>query len=236
LIQIARNGLNFSGTQQDLDALRMKFDRDHYVILPQLFEPTLLEEILRRVQDARFLPRDHIGIALELCMADQLTTAMLRFLPSNPAFLRIVEHITGNRHIGKFIGRVYKMNSSEGHYDSWHDDCIEHRVVTMSVNLSPQPFQGGALQLKHPHSEIILKEIHNTGLGDALLFRISPDLIHRVQGVMGDHPKIALAGWFIEGEDFLPSLGKCIDSSVAQVENFANDQPHWETPVPPKHD
>jgi hypothetical protein len=214
LIQIARNGLNFSGTQQDLDALKLKFDRDNYVILPQLFEPTLLEEILRRVQAAQFYSRDHTGIALELCMADEITTAMLRFLPSNPSFLRIVEHITGNPHIGKFIGRVYKMNSSEGHYDSWHDDCIERRVATMSVNLSPQPFQGGALQMKHLRSEKILQEIHNTGLGDALLFRISPGLLHRVQGVMGDHPKIALAGWFIEGEDFLPNLGKYMESSA----------------------
>ena len=234
MIQIARNGLVFSGTQLELDTLRQKFARDHFVILPQLFEASLLEEILRRVQTAKFLPRDHIGIALELCMVDHLTTAMLRFLPSNPSFLRIVEHITGNPHVGEFIGRVYKMNSSGGHYDSWHDDCIEHRVVTMSVNLSAQPFEGGALQLKHPHSKEILQEIRNTGLGDALLFRISPDLVHRVQGVMGDYPKLALAGWFIEGEDFLPNLGKWMGPTEATVSSRANDEPAWEVPAPAK--
>ena len=236
LIQLARNGLLFNGTPQDLDVLRLKFARDHYVILPQLFEPALLEQILRRVHDAKFLPRDHIGIALELCMADNMTTAMLRFLPSNPAFLRIVEHITGNPHIGEFVGRVYKMESSGGHYDSWHDDCIEHRVVTMSVNLSPRPFQGGALQLKHLHSEAILQEICNTGLGDALLFRISADLVHRVQGVIGDHPKIALAGWFTEGDDLLPNLGKWMGASAATIANPANDQPSWEISAPPKRE
>jgi hypothetical protein len=98
----------------DLDLLRLKFDRDNFVILPELYEPSLLDEILQRVQAAQFLPRNHDEIALELCMADQRTKTSLTFLQSIPAFLRIMEHITGQPQIGEFTGRVYQMNSSGG--------------------------------------------------------------------------------------------------------------------------
>lgn len=234
MIQLTRNGVVVTGTQADLDALRGKFDRDNYVILPNLFEAALMEEILHRVAAASFMLRDHDGIALELCMADHLTTALLRFLCSNPAFLRIIEQITGQPRIGRFNGRVYQMNSSDGHYDSWHDDFGDDRVATMSVNLSRNVFDGGALQLKLRRTEPILHEVRNTGLGDALIFRISADLQHRVQGVSGNNPKIAFAGWFLQEEDFLSNISKWMTSSIADSKKIANDQPDWEIPEPPR--
>lgn len=74
----------------------------------------------------------------------------------------------------------------------------------------------------HYGSEEILREVHNTGFGDALLFRISEKLTHRVQDVTGDNPKIAFAGWFLQGEDFLRNLreftqtgsGKCAEEET----------------------
>lgn len=206
MIQLTRRGVVFTGTQADLNSLRVNYERDNYVILPRLFEPVFFEEMVQRVESAPFLPRDHDGIALELCMQDDVTTAVLGFFPNEPAFLRIVEQITGEPKIGRFVGRVYRMTASDGHFDKWHEDTIENRAVTMSVNLSRKPFRGGALQLRRYASSEILHEIHNTGFGDALLFRISPEWIHRVQGVQGEVPKTALAGWFLRGQDFLSNL------------------------------
>jgi hypothetical protein len=206
VIQLTRTGLVFSGTPADLRSLRQRYDQDHYVILPQLFEPSLWEEIVQRVEAAPFVPREHQGIGLESCMEDPLTAAMMMFFPNNPAFLRLVEQITGQPRIGQFMGRVYQMNPSQGHYDSWHDDSAEQRVATMSINLSRQAYSGGALQMKYRASEEILREIHNAGFGDALIFRISDDLKHRVQAVTGSVPKIAFAGWFLDAEDMLLSL------------------------------
>jgi len=130
------------------------------------------------------------------------------FLMNNPALLRLIEKITGQPQLGEFDGRVYRMTNSAEHAFNWHSDAFDRRAVTMSVNLSPHIYDGGALQLKLRDSTEILQEIRNTGLGDALLFRISADLIHRVQGVTGDHPKIAFAGWFLQGEDLLAKLGQ----------------------------
>jgi hypothetical protein len=232
LIQLTREGVVFTGTQGDLNSLREKYDRDNYVIIPQLFAPALLEEIMRRVDAAPFLPRDHGDVGLESCMDDRVTETMMAFFPNNHAFLRLIEQITGQPRLGEFVGRVYRMTSSDGHYDAWHNDCFDQRVVTMSVNLSPHVYAGGALQMKHRGSDEIVQEIHNTGFGDALLFRISRDLVHRVQGVKGDVPKTAFAGWFLDVEDFLSNLRKRSNQSAR---NDGNDRPALEVPVSHKH-
>jgi hypothetical protein len=208
LIQPTRKGVIFSGTQRDLELLHLKYDRDHYVILPQLYDTVLLEEIMRRVDSAQFLPRDHGAIGREFCMNDRITESMMTFFPNNPVFLRLLECITGEPRLGEFVGRVYRMTSSYGHFDAWHDDCCNQRVVTMSVNLSRQVYAGGVLQMKLLDSDEIIQEVHNPGFGDALLFRISTELKHRVQEVKGDVPKTAFAGWFLDVEDFLPNLHK----------------------------
>ena len=65
--------------------------------------------------------------------------------------------------------------------------------------------------MKHRNAERILCEIRNVGFGDALLFRISKDLVHRIQGVKGEVPKTAFAGWFHEGADWLSSLLRSAD-------------------------
>ena len=136
-------------------------------------------------------------------MDDEITAAALSFFPNSPAFLRLIEQIIGHPRIGEFRGRVYRMTSSDGHYDLWHDDCVNQRVATMSINLSREVYSGGALQMRYAGSGEILHEVRNTGLGDALLFRISGNLIHRVQGVIGEVPKTAFAGWFLEKGDDL---------------------------------
>jgi hypothetical protein len=66
----------------------------------------------------------------------------------------------------------------------------------MSINLSLEEYQGGELQIRETRSGKIVSEIANTGLGDAVLFPISPELEHRVLPVRGDRAKIAFAGWF----------------------------------------
>ena len=115
MIQLTRKGVVFTGTQADLDSLRESYDRDNYVILPQLYEPALLEGIMRHVDSAPFLPRQHDGVRNELCKDDRVTETVMRFFPNDPTFLRLLKRITGEPRLGEFVGRVYRMTSSEGH-------------------------------------------------------------------------------------------------------------------------
>jgi 2-oxoglutarate-Fe(II)-dependent oxygenase superfamily protein len=196
ILQVTRAGVDIFASPELRRELRKRFDRDHYLVLPRMFSPEVYEMLMDRVGAAAFETRNHNNFAVELCMADPLTESLILFLLNNPHLHRALREITGVEAIGSFTGRVYRMNSSEGHYDSWHNDMKGDRLLALSANLSAGAFRGGGLQLRRYGTAEILNEVRNTGLGDGLIFRISRELEHCVMPVEGDVPKTALAGWF----------------------------------------
>ena len=196
MIQLTRKGLIFSGKADDLRGLRAQFARDHYVILPKLLESDLLATILQRIEAAPSVPREYDGVAAQSVIDDPLTYGLFQFLFGIPDFQRLVQRITGCRRIANFKGRIYRLNPGTGDRIVWHTDVCDHRMVTLSLNLTPEVYRGGVLQLRYRGSEEILSEVRNTGLGDALLMRVANKLFHRVLPVEGDVPRTALAGWF----------------------------------------
>ena len=95
-----------------------------------------------------------------------------------------------------FTGRIYRMNSGGDHYDSWHDDVSGHRLIALSLNLATQAHQGGVLQIRERASKRVLHEVVNTTVNDAIIFKISRELQHRVTTVEGTASRTAFAGWF----------------------------------------
>ena len=88
------------------------------------------------------------------------------------------------------------MDPAREHCLSWHNDLQSHRKVGMSVNLSDRIYRGGILQIREWKSRRIISEFANGGRGDALLFRIAPELEHRLTGLEGAVVKTAFSGWF----------------------------------------
>jgi 2OG-Fe(II) oxygenase superfamily len=233
VIQLTRRGVVFSGSQADLRRLRVQFNRDHYIVLPKLVEPELLDMILRRIEGASFPRYNDDGITFQVTMDDPATFDLLLFLVNNPAFHRIVQRATGCRKIANFRGRVYRMIASENHHIRWHSDVHDHRLVSFSLNLTPGAFQGGALQIRNRDSVELLHEVRNTGLGDAVLFRVTRKLLHRVLPVEGDMPRTAMAGWFRwEKEDFHSELRRASKSVLAaSPDRLAKSEAAAEEPV-----
>lgn len=196
MIQLTRKGVVFSGSAADLRALRAQFQRDHYIILPKLIEPDLLATILQRVEAAPSVKKEYNGIIAESIIDDPITYNLFLFLLGIPEFQRLIQRITGCRRIANFKGRIYTLNPTTGDRIVWHTDVCDHRMVTFSLNLTAKEYRGGTLQIRYRGSEEILHEVHNTGLGDALLLRVANKLFHRVLPVEGDVPRTAMAGWF----------------------------------------
>jgi hypothetical protein len=196
LIQLTRQGAVFSGSTSDLQALRAQFQRDHYLILPKLIEPDLLTTILKRMESAPSGQKEDDGDGAESVIDDPMTYNLFLFLLGIPKFQRLVQRITGSRGISDFQGRICRLNPTTTDRIVWHTDVCDHRMVTFSLNLTAQKYRGGALQIRYRGSEEILHEVRNTGLGDALLLRVSKKLFHRVLPVEGDVPQTSLAGWF----------------------------------------
>jgi hypothetical protein len=111
----------------------------------------------------------------------------------------VVRECTGCHAITRFEGRVYRMVPGTDHHDSWHDDAGEGRLVGMSLNLGPRPYMGGCFQLREKSERAVPRELPNIIPGNAILFRISPTLAHRVTPVEGIEAKTAFAGWFLSG-------------------------------------
>jgi hypothetical protein len=176
--------------------LREQFDRRHAVVLPGLFGPVLLAEVQAALESAPFAARDYDGLAGELALEETVPlVARLLFVMNDPALFRAIEAITGIESLVRFDGRIYRRVARPDHYDNWHTDIHDNRRVTMSVNLSEAPYDGGVLHLRRRGTERTLVELHNTGPGDAILFRIAPEYEHRVTSI-DSGVKTALAGWF----------------------------------------
>ncbi|MGE0705631.1 MAG: PqqD family peptide modification chaperone [Vicinamibacterales bacterium] len=198
-LQIGASGLTVNGS---LDALREQFARNHYVQLAQFIDARLLSAILDRVAEGEFIDRSHGHIGTEECLEPGLATSMLQLAFNDPALLAAIEEIAGCGPVRCFDGRVYRMTPGAGHYDSWHGDVGQDRQVAVSVNLSVEPYDGGQLEIRRVSETQASHTVSNQGLGNAVMFRVSPELRHRVGPVEGAHARMAYAGWFRSMPDF----------------------------------
>ena len=191
--------------EHDRARLREVFRRRHCLVIPRFLDPALAEEIAIRVEQSSFHRREHAGIGVEACMDVNATLAWLLLLVNDVRVLEIVRSITGCGPIGNFDGRVYRLEPSTDHHDSWHNDLGEGRLVAMSINLGRRPYEGGALEIRDRRSgeTATAKSPH---AGDALLFELGEHLDHRVLPVTGNYARTVFAGWFKAGPDFLSVL------------------------------
>ncbi len=195
------------GSGNEIARLHEQFEERHCVQIPQLLGPPVFDEIARQVAGADFKPIRHeefqfghaegeedVGF-VEASMDEHTPAfALLHFLVNDPRLFEAVRKITGCDRIGRFDGRVYRMDP--GAYSGWHDDIGDGRMIAMSINLGREPYTGGVLSVREKASQEVLHEAPNRGPGDAILFQVADNLEHRITPVEGSVSKLAFAGWF----------------------------------------
>ena len=195
--QLRRTGVRHP-TLDEVTALRDEYAARHCVTLRDFLEPQLLSWLQRRVARGRWIETVHQALdppSVDLMLVDDVASGAFVAMTNTPEVFDLVRSITGCAPIGCYAFRVYRMEQGKGR-DSWHGDDDGNRLATLSVNIGATPFQGGGLELRERPTRRLVHRVHNTGPGDAILFRIAHDLEHCVEDVTGDVPKIALAGWF----------------------------------------
>ncbi len=200
MIHLTKSGMTFSGSAADLDQARAEFTQQHWLRFPKFLDPELCEIIQSQLAGSDFheVAADFYTEATPSHSAAPF--AMLMLLNNAPLF-KIIETITGCAHIGCFRGRIYRHLPGTHHHIDWHSDWNGTRLHALTVNLSAEAYQGGVLMIRGKTGHIST-ELTNTGFGDAILFRVDPNLAHRVSDVEGTAPKTALAGWFMSEPDF----------------------------------
>jgi hypothetical protein len=217
MIQLTRQGLNFTGGEQDLDALRREFDRRNCLLLENFLHPEIVSLLLPMIRTATFRPEHH-DVGSELQMEPNVALHLLSFLANDLKLFNLVQKITSCSRVGCFSGRVYKLIPDPAHILDWHDDMkAPGRLIALSLNLGTAPFRGGILQIRERSGGRILSEVANTGFGNAVIFKISPDLEHRVTQLQGDAPRISFAGWFWADPD-IHTCWQQLRGDMAEVE------------------
>jgi hypothetical protein len=186
-------------TPAERAALHDEYRRVNCVTLPGFFDAHVVGWLQRRMATAAWETLVHEDLdppAIDLRLADDVALGVIHAMVQGPDVYGTVRAITDCDEIGSYGFRVYRMDGAAGHTDTWHGDDDGNRLVTMSVNIGTQPFEGGALEIRERATGRILHHVRNTGTGDAILFRIGADLEHRVEEVRGPVPKYAIAGWF----------------------------------------
>ncbi len=197
----ARAGPTFPDAEGLADA-RRDYAARGWCRLRGFFGPSLLAEVDAGLSSGAFVPRSHGAFGSELCLAPSPLTDRLMHLMNEPSVLRRVEELTDAGHLGCFEGRIYRVAPGMGHRDDWHTDMVAGRMVALSINVGREPYLGGRLQLRRSATGQLLEEAENVGHGDALLFRLSHELEHRISDIAGATPKTAYAGWFRARPEF----------------------------------
>lgn len=213
MIQITKGGLQTASTS--VASLRETFERQSYVRLPGFLSTEILSLVEPRINSADFFERIDEGPATtrELCMAVNSGLSTLLLLVNDDNLFQLIQDITGCARIRCFEGRVYKFVGGAGHYHRWHNDVVENRMVAMSVNLGGG-YSGGVLQIRERGSKRMLVEVTNAGKGDAIIFRLSKQLEHRITEVT-ERTKITFAGWFKGAGSFLPTSSTFLSETTS---------------------
>jgi len=214
-VQITRGGTIVDATDSELASVRAEFDRAHCVVLRQLVEPGLLKTLQQAIADANFFEKTNVNIGDELRVRSGAVASAFEFLTNDPALFAFVRRISGCGVIGSYRGRVYRLLPRPGHQSDWHNDLLPNRMLTMSINLGSEVYEGGVLQIRDVPTGRILTQVANTGPGDATIFRIAEGLQHRVTPLTGSVARTACAGWFLDAPDFAAELRNRLDGRTA---------------------
>ena len=220
LVQITKSGTIFSGKEEDLNCLYTKFNQNHCIKLSNFLEPGLLQFIQNELdKDGFYKDKYKVGKdkAVGFLPKNKTVNSLLHFLTNEQTLFQLIQKITGCPQIGCFTGRVYSKIPNQGQYDSWHDDLTDNRMISISINLSKEIYSGGFLQILESKSGKIIHEIANTGFGDAIIFRLSQDLKHRVSKVDGTVTRTTFTGWFRSKPIYKPIFSPLIKQRTSNL-------------------
>lgn len=197
LIQVRRCEALGEFSPSELGRLCRRFRKRHWVRLPNFLEPYLLEMVSGRLVGARFRDYQPSSNHRRQVLVDSDLDRLLMLLLNDGNLFDFVRSIAEpSLPIRCFTGRIFRQPPGGNYHLSWHPDTTDGKLVSLTVNLSPAPYQGGLLEIKDVSRGAILAEIDNTGFGDAILFRASEDQVHRSTIVEGEHSKLTFSGWF----------------------------------------
>ena len=172
------------------------------IALDDVFDPALLQNIVRQAADARFTDNDVADIGLREVETPQRLGKMISLLLSRPVLLRWLEEATGIAPIGAVAGQLVQTRCNGRDALDWHDDLAEQqRQLGVVINLSTCPFEGGDFELRPKAAGSPMLQFKHSRPGTMLVFAVRPDIEHRVTPLTSGGPRRVYSGWFLESPE-----------------------------------
>jgi hypothetical protein len=188
--------------KEEIASLKEVFERDLVCVIPQLIEARLhpiIESFFNStlVQQSNFEHPESIG--REIRFANPKMAIFFDSIFNNPEFLAMMSELTGQSLIRSF-GRSFEIQP--GDEFQWHGDASSHiRSAGFSLNLSPNPYEGGEFEIR-PKADHSRTTTIKTGYLDLHLFKVNNVLYeHRICEVKGSIPRRSFSGWFSRTPD-----------------------------------
>nr|WP_299910445.1 2OG-Fe(II) oxygenase [Sphingomonas bacterium] len=125
-----------------------------------------------------------------------LSKAMMAAV-GRPAMLRWIEQVTGCGPLQSVTGQLAETRPGAGDFLPWHQDVFDDfRRVAITIDLSDQPFEGGAFEMRDKASGALLLRHFYEGDGSALIYAMTDDTEHRVLPITAGGPRRVFSAWF----------------------------------------
>jgi 2OG-Fe(II) oxygenase superfamily len=203
MVQITQNNF-IANDETKIKPWQKEFEQEHCIVIPNLLDKKWVGKIMDSLEKAEFFENEHLTDDNIVFANDQtikgnnMALHQINFLLNNSSLFRTIEMITKSKGIQGFSGRIYRNMPEKEHHLDWHDDTEDkNRIIAISINLSRNKFAGGLFQIRDKATKKIFREVSCGNPGDAHIFRVSPQLQHRVLPTTGEFPRMAAAGWFI---------------------------------------
>jgi len=192
--------------------LRDEFASTNCILVPGFLSGSILENILKKLERAPFQTKfemnemNKFGKVLFVPVNDPIVF-MFQFLLNNRDLFSTLQEITQCGHIGNFVGRIHRSEEGGDHAIGWHSDNSDTRLLAITLCLGTDDYTGGKFQIRKTNDDNIVKEFGQLKAGDAIIFKISTELEHRLTTLETGRRTVGV-GWFRSQPDFATFASK----------------------------
>jgi len=176
-----------------------RFASDQALVCNAALDDNLLMLMQRLVMRASFIPEPVEHIGQREMESPGLSGAALTLALRRTPFLRWIEALTQCGPIHTVKGKLAQTRAGTPQALDWHDDLNDgQRRLAITIDLSPAHYEGGLFELCHKSTREVIFRHRHLRPGTALIFRIAPHLVHRLQPVTAGGPRRVYTGWFMD--------------------------------------
>ena len=177
-----------------------EFAETNCIFIQDFLSQKVLDNLLKKITTKDFLTKieldgvEKFGNVLAL-PSHHIAVMILNMMLNDNNLLSILQEITDCEKINDFVGRVHRSNIKELHEIGWHGDNSDNRLLAITLCLGTTVYTGAEFQLRKKQTAINLRQFGQLNAGEAIIFKISPELEHRLAPLQSGQRTVGV-GWF----------------------------------------